>query len=166
MYNLNLWSIVTILRFTQPLVCYRLLCATGNLASSQIINDIEISDKWGLIKIDQRFQTRRQLGSDHTCWLGLLGWAISLRSTPSRFWNQAVMKIPSKCKDVWDSVEAWCENSLAAPPLPSFISRDSGETQKHLLSRIVYFHVTHCAVEWKQCPSVALVVKIRVLLLF
>lgn len=114
----------------------------------------------------QQFQTRGHLDSSHTCWLRSLGCVISLWSIPSRFWNQAVMKIPSKCKDVWDSVEAWCENALAVYPLPNFISGDSGKTQKHLLSRIVYFHVTHCAVEWKQGPGEALVVKIRLLLLF
>lgn len=29
------------------------------------------------------------------------------------------MKIPSECKDVRDSVKGWCENSLAAYPLPA-----------------------------------------------
>lgn len=44
-------------------------------------------------------------------------------------------------------------------------SREMGKTQKHLFPGIVYFHVTNCAAEWKQGPSVALVVKIRLLLL-
>lgn len=103
--------------------------------------------------------------SGYTCWLRSLGWAISLPSTTSQFWNEAVTKIPSKGKDVRDSVKGWCESILAAYPLPNSVSRD-WKTQTHLHSSLVYFHVTHCVVEGKQGPSVALVVKIQLLLLF
>ena len=63
--------------------------------------------------------------SGYTCWLRSLGWAISLPSTTSQFWNEAVTKIPSKGKDVRESVKGWCESSLAAYPLPNSVSRDS-----------------------------------------
>lgn len=106
------------------------------------------AEKWPLGKL--QYLVSHSRSTDNLFRLHVLTEisGLSHQLATSRFWNEAVTKIPSKCEDVRDSVKGWCENSLAAYPLPNSISRDS-KTQTHLHSRVVYFHVTRCVVEWK-----------------